>query len=235
MFRRLLLLLIRICLIGAIFFSYSEDSRAWGQDIVKTQDLGLWMSGEVTKKFKKDYTFSFSQELRLFESMTEIDKYISQAGLGYRINKHFSLSGDIRYSFTTKKDKTVSQDFRYNADLQYKWKINKDFTLKYRLRFQTRYPNLLLPTRKGTDSDFRHRFSIDYDANKVHELGFSVEIWREFELYEKPHFGKIRLLVWDNMHWNTQRIKVFGGVESDIDDSTPLTYFLIGINYQFEL
>ena len=222
----------RISILLLLFLAFSQELV--GQEIVKTQDLGLWLSGEFSKQFKEDYSFSASQEVRLYESITELDKSITQLSIDYKINKKFKISGGIRYAFNAKEDKTISQDFRYHGDFGYKLKFNKDFSMKYRLRFQTRYPNLFLPTRKGSDSDFRHRHSFDFDLNKKHELGFSAEIWREFELYEKPHFGKIRLLPSDEMEWNKQKINVFGGFEKDIDESTPMTYYIVGIAYKFE-
>ncbi len=216
-----------------VLFTFSEEIV--GQELVKTQDLGLWIGAEITKELKKNYTFSLSQEIRFYESVSELDKSITQIALDYKINKKFKLSGGMRYAFNSKEDKTISQDFRYHGDLVYKIKFNKDFKLKYRLRFQTRYPNLFLKSRKGSDSDFRHRIALDYELNKKHELGFSAEVWREFELYEKPHFGKVRLLLSDEIDWYNQEITLFGGFEKDIDESTPLTYYIIGLAYKFEL
>lgn len=218
-----------------LLFIFTPSFIGFGQEIVKTQDLGGWFKLELEKELKKDYTLSFSQEFRLHESFTEMDKYISEVGLSYKINRNFKLQGNVRYALNQTKNKNIAQDFRYNIDLRYKWKINEVLNFKYRLSFQTRYRNLFTHNYKGTKSDFRHKIYLEYKVNKTHELSLSGELWREFELYEIPHFGQLRIVLSDEISTKIGKLRVFAGVDQDIDSSTPLTYYITGIAYKLSL
>lgn len=219
-----LLIFITICL-----------GRTYSQQVIKTQDLGFWISANGELKFKKNYKFLFSQEFRLFENASELEKSITEIGLSYKINKNFRLKGNARYVFDKKKDKIFEQNFRYNTDLRYKWDINKSFDFKYRIRFQTMYKNLLLPNRKGTKSDFRHKISLDYKLTEIHKLTTSAEIWREFENFELPHYGKYRIMISDNIDSKIGDINLFFGVERDFDSNPKITYYITGLSYNFSL
>jgi len=205
------------------------------QGIIKTQDLGLWIGINGDYKFKNNYKLLFSQEVRFFESVSELEKSISEIGLAYKINKNFKLQGNLRYVFDKKKNKIFEKNLRYNIDLRYKWDINKRFDFKYRLRFQTRYNNFLLVNKNGTKSDFRHKITLDYKLNKKHELNLSGEIWREFEQYELPHFGKFRFVFSDEIDTKIGDFNLFFGLERDIDSKPNLNYYITGISYNFSI
>lgn len=63
-------------------------------------DLGLWTERKITKFFLKDFSLGASQQFRLNEDFSEPDDLISEIGVGYKINKNFSLGANGRYTKT---------------------------------------------------------------------------------------------------------------------------------------
>ena len=104
------------------------------QETKIVRDLGLWTGVAVEKTVKKKWTFSIKQEVRLKNDISELNKYFTQAGINYRINKNFSLEGDYRYIQDKNAEGRFETRGRYNFDFRYKGKL-AFITILYRLRY----------------------------------------------------------------------------------------------------
>jgi len=220
-------------LLNILFLTFWVNLSA--QEIKKTRDVGLWMGASIEYKFKDDYLLTFSQDLRLFESLREIDKYITDIGLEYKINKNFKLGGNVRYFLNKRSDKTISQDWRYNLDLKFKGKLSTKFKVKYRLRFQSNYKDLPAVIYEGVKSNLRNKIAINYDVNEYNLVYFSSELFREIVAYRKPYFNKMRLLVGDKVKTKLGEFDVSLGYERELNSQYPLNYFFARIYYTFKL
>lgn len=210
-------------------------TNLFAQEIKKTQDLGLWTGLSIEYDLNKDYTLKLSQELRLFENLSEIEKYNSDLGLDYRINKKFNLGFSLRYYLNKEKDKTISQSGRYNFDIRYKEKIGNKFKIKYRLRFQTLYKNMFTAVSEKTESNFRNKISFDYKLNKQNNIYLGAEIFREIKVYRKPYFNKIRFSIGDEKKTKAGEFDFSLVYERELNSNYPLNYFIGRINYTFKL
>ena len=123
-----------------------------------------WMELEFSKKIIKNLKIEFNPELRLFGGF-EMDSYILEGGLSYKLHKYLTLAGYYRYE----------NEYNYREKRQiYEWEpasrlafdAKSGFELKrFDFQFRLRYTN-------GTDFDettddkasyFRYRAKIDYD------------------------------------------------------------------------
>lgn len=218
-----------------LFFLILSSNAVNAQSQVKTNDLGIWLGASLEYKLNKKYTFNFSQDVRLFESFTAIDKYITNLGVSYKVNKHFKLSGAGRYYLNKEKDNLLSQNWRYNLSFNLKFKLNKKFKLKYRARVQTKYQFSLENVYQGRASNFRNRITIDYKLNKKNHIYFGTELFREFVFYRKPYFNKIRLILGDKLSHNLGDFNYFIGYERELNTEHPFNYTFLGIYYTFKL
>lgn len=207
----------------------------YSQEIKKTQDIGLWTGASLEYEFSKDYVLKFSQELRLFEDISEVEEYITDLGLEYKINKNFKLGVNLRYYLNKKKDKTISQDWRYNFDLKFKKKIIHGLKFKYRLRYQTAYKNLFAVVSEGMESNFRNQISFNYKLNKKNDIYLGTELFRKIIDYRKPYFNKIRFLIGDEMETKVGGFDFSIGYERELNSNYPLNYFFGRIYYKIEL
>ena len=207
------------------------------QQIKTTQDLGAWMGATLKYDLTKDLDLSLSQDIRFQESLTELDKYITEVGLSYKINKEFRIGGDLRYYINQKRDETRSQDWRYNLDFKYRIKLIKHLKLRYRLRHQTAYRNLFTAqANKGeSESAIRNRVGVFYEGIKHHEFYFTSEIFRAIRHYRKPYFSKLRLVLGDEIKTKYGEFDVSFGYERELNSLYPLHFVFSRIYYTFKL
>lgn len=205
------------------------------QEIKKTQDLGLWVGFEFKYDIHEKFRLSLLQDLRLQESISEFDKYISDLGVDYRINKHFKLAGNVRYFLNRKKDKTISQNYRYNLDLKYKTSWFSEFRVKYRLRFQSNYEELFAVVDEGVESNLRNELTLQYRLNEQHQLYFSSEIFREITAFREPYFNQARFFIGDQFQTKFGEFELAAGYERELESKRPLNLMLIKLRYSLSI
>jgi len=143
-----------------------------------------WVELEFSKKIIKNLKIEFNPELRLFGGF-EMDSYILEGGLSYKLHKYLTLAGYYRYE----------NEYNYREKRQiYEWEpasrlafdAKSGFKLKrFDFQFRLRYTN-------GTDFDettddkasyFRYRAKIDYDIKGSKLAPFiSVEAFHDLLL-----------------------------------------------------
>jgi len=218
------------------FTAFIFNNNAIAQQLTKVRDVGLWIGLKVKYQFKKDFELSVAQDLRLFESLTQVSKANSEIGFKYTINKNFSIGTDARYSHDRKKDNSYGQDFRMNYDFMVKFKVANKLKLKFRIRYQHLHENLLNLKKYKRDArvnNFRSRIGLDYSIKK-HQPFLSFELFRQFEVSRKPHFNKFRIKAGDEVDWNKHEIKYSIGYERDLGLAHPLHYIFASIYYTLE-
>ncbi|MEN8928081.1 MAG: DUF2490 domain-containing protein [Flavobacteriales bacterium] len=219
-------------IISVLVFSVAFSGFA--QDIKKTQDLGLWMGVNANYVFKKDYTLTLSQDLRLNESITDLDRYITDLAIAYKINKQFKLAATVRYYLEKDAEKEYSQDFRYSLDFQFKKKINSRFKMKYRFRYQNVYEELFSGIPDGSKANLRNKIEVGYKLNKKHAAYFASEIFRKIVNYRAPFFNKLRLVVGDEFESRFGEFDFSLGYERELNSARPLNYYFARVYYTFD-
>jgi len=205
------------------------------QEIKKTQDIGFWISSSVAYKLKRGYKLKFSQDLRLHENSQEIEKYISDLGLDYKINKRFELGANLRYYMDKRLDKTIAQNWRYNVDFKYKKKLLKRTKLNYRLRFQSVYEDPFAVVSQGVKSNLRNLVGISYKINDRNRAEFDVELFRSIIAYRKPYFNKLRLSLGNKFDTSIGKIGVAFNYERELNSDYPFNFFFFSINHNLKL
>lgn len=205
----------------------------FSQELKTTQDLGAWIGTTAQFKLSKKYSLNFSQEIRLFNNSQKLEKYISELGLRYQINKEFSLGSDLRYFINRQSNLVLTQDWRYNFDFRYKAKGG----FGYRLRYQTAYEE---PFGKGMNqggitSNFRNAFSYEKKLNKKNILKIRGEIFRQIKSYRKPYFNKFRLSLEDQIKTKIGKFNVALNYERELNSTNPLNFFFLSIHHKFKV
>jgi hypothetical protein len=165
----------RVLLILVILFvSYSEINA-------KTDKFGTWIEVDITKKFLKDFEFSFIPELRLQDDFT-VDEYIFEGKLSYDPFKFLGFAAAYRYDTNVKKkDDEVSQSAVF--DITGKTEFNR-FKVSLRARFTNDTDGGDVP---WTSFYFRPRAKIAYNIKGVKiEPYVSYEVFHSFR--EKEYY-----------------------------------------------
>jgi len=123
-----------------------------------------WVELEFSKKIIKNLKLEFNPELRLFGGF-EMDSYILEGGLSYKLHKFLTLAGYYRYENEYNyREKRQIYEWEPASRLAFDAKSSVDFK-RLSFQFRVRYTN-------GADFDqttddkasyFRYRAKMDYD------------------------------------------------------------------------
>ena len=143
-----------------------------------------WFELEFSKKIVKNLKVEFNPELRLHGGF-EMDTYILEGGLSYKLHKYLTLAGYYRYE----------NEYNYREKRQiYEWEPSNRFAFdarsgfalnRFDFKFRIRYTN-------GSDFDqttddktsyFRYRAKIDYNIKDSKLTPYlSVEVFHDLIL-----------------------------------------------------
>lgn len=202
------------------------------QESKVVSDLGLWTGVSVEKTLKKDWMFSFKQELRFKEDISAFNNTFSQLGVRYLINKNFALEAKYRLTWDKKKDDSFELSSRYSFDLRYKGRLDP-ISIYYRMRYQKEVEGMdLISLDEPYEKYFRNRISIRYTDLKKIKPYISAELFQLFEPYETPKFHYMRFLAGVRYTPGTfGTFKLAYGINQELGSSLPATYYVFRINY----
>lgn len=159
-------------LVLALFFTFSGFSQS---------QPSTWVELEFSKKIIQNLKVEFNPELRMFGGF-EMDSYILEGGLSYKLHKYLTLAGYYRfeneYNYREKR-----QIYEWEPASRIAFDAKSGFELKrFDFQFRLRYTN-------GSDFDdttddkasfFRYRAKVDYDIKNSKLIPFaSVEAFHD--------------------------------------------------------
>lgn len=214
------------------------QSVAMAQEVVTKRDIGARVGVGLSRKFINPFKFEFTQDIRLEDDFSKVASFVTDAGLAYKIDKNFSIGTHIRYVGNRKKDDFFYHDLRNDYDLNFKIKLGDRFKLKYRLKFQKTYGNLMTMNLvkydpKENKSNFRNKLQVEYEIGE-HTLFLSFELFREYKLFKRPEFNKMRINLGDVFGFKKGDFTTGLSYELDWSDSTPLHFFFLKLYYNFD-
>lgn len=150
-----------------------------------------WLELEFSKKIVKNLNVEFNPELRLHGGF-EMDTYILEGGLSYKLHKFLTLAGYYRfeneYNYREKR-----QIYEWEPSNRFAFDAKSGFELKrFDFKFRVRYTNGsdLDQTADSKKSYFRYRAKIEYDINGSKLMPYiSIEAFHDLILKD---FDKIR-------------------------------------------
>lgn len=200
------------------------------------KDLQFWPSAKVDLDFNKKLKVMVEEEVRLKENCTQMERQITDLGVGLKINKYFRVALFYRVEANWK----TYDDYRWKqglyADLAFKH-VEGRFMFGYRLRlqssrieFNSNENNLL--------SKFvnRHKFSVEYNIQNKPITPFIEE-----ELFLNSVSHQMELInnrTWFGVTYSPGKKHEFSlkyGIDQERLVPDPLTSFIIAFNYTLNL
>jgi hypothetical protein len=228
MFLKQVRLYVFLALAAGFFFSLPLNAQV--------NDAGLWTSVKLETKVVKDLTASIIQEFRFYENITELGAYYTEAGLEYKINKHFQIEANYRFTQKRKVENYYSIRHRFGIDLKYSKKI-KPFELKYRIRFQNQYADIGRSEDGGVPEYYlRNKLSLQWDLKKAYTPYVSVELFSPLNYPRMYAFDNIRSMAGIEYAFTKHhKIDVYYMIHKEVNVSLPFTYYVVGIGYIYKL
>jgi hypothetical protein len=146
-----------------------------------------WFELEFSKKIIKDLKLEINPELRLLNGF-EMDSYIFEGGLSYKINKYLGVGGYYRYENEYKYKKSTGAykgQKAYNRwafDAKSGFELSRfDFSFRIRYTYGADYD----ATTDDKASYFRYRAKVDYDIKGLKFVPYaSIELYHDLILRE---------------------------------------------------
>lgn len=202
----------------------------------QVKDAGLWTTISFEAKLIKKTSLNISQEFRFNENITELGTAYTDAGLSYKLNKHFQIAAS--YRFTQKRTSENYYSFRHRIyiDLKYEKKI-KPFQVQFRSRFQDQYAD------KGRASDggvpefyLRNKLGLKWDLNKPYTPYISVELFSPLNYPRDNAFDNIRTSAGlDYSFSKHHKIDIYYLIQKEVNVNKPKTDFVFGLGYTYKL
>jgi hypothetical protein len=128
-------------------------------------DVGLWIGASAEKKMTRKLSFMLGEQLRLKNNMTEVNQFLTDAGIEYNLSK--KLRGGLHYRFiSSNQDNNYSSRHRIYINLAYKEKFDW-LTLTLRERLQNQYNDInSSETGKVPVWTLRTKLTAKFDINK---------------------------------------------------------------------
>lgn len=186
-----------------------------------------YLETEISSEVFKHFELTFSPQIR-FRDGFELKQYLFDAGVEYKINKHFSFGTSYRLgtNITTKGDKENFGRFAFDAKTKIKWKL---FEPRFRLRYSNENDDF------GDDDDskynyFRYKLELGYNFP---ESGFKPYISGEyFQNFTKSEQNKMRFEGGLNYKINSHNTV---GAYYRLNSSGSNSFDVVGLSYKLKL
>jgi hypothetical protein len=206
------------------------------QLMAQAKDAGLWTSVNFEAKLVKKLTFNISEEFRFNENVSELGMTFTDAGLEYKINKHFQVSANYRFIQKRRVDDYYSFRLRYYAAVKYSKKI-KPFELTYRLQLLDEYEDIGRASDGGVPIYYlRNKLGLKWDTETPFTPYFSVELFTPLNYPRNNALDGIRTIA--GVEYKLAKhheLDFFYLIDKGILEGNPETNFVIGIGYYYKL
>jgi len=177
-----------------------------------------WVELEFSKKIVKNLKLEFNPELRLFGGF-EMDSYILEGGLSYKLHKYLTLASYYRYEDEYKyKNSTGAYKGQESSNrLAFDAKTGVEIQ-RFNLQFRLRYTKQI--DFNNTGSEFRYRAKVNYDIKNSKFVPFaSVELFQDKSLTELDKEGIT------GSFKNINKIRYTGGLSYNLNKNNEISLF----------
>ena len=203
------------------------------QETKVVRDLHLW-TGAALEKSWKDWSLTINEEIRFKRNISEINNYLSEAGLRYRINKNFALEGGYRFTRDKNADGSYDNLTRYNLDLRFRGQL-EFLTFDYRLRYQKEVEGFKLLDQKADYEKYvRNRIRFRYNRFFRIKPYVSAELFQLFRPGSYPELEYIRVLAGIRYEpGKAGRFNIAFGFNRELRDADPAMIYQFKVNYTY--
>ena len=202
------------------------------------EDAWLWNTISVNKQLTRKWSVGIDEELRLFDNMSRVNLFFTNAGVTYKLNKAFKFSLVYRLNNKNQDGECYSTRHRLYFDATYKRKLIRNLSLSYRIRFQGQVRDYYSSDDgKDIESYMRHKFDLAYSYGK-----FTPYLAAEFRFqFTNPGFPEGNDL-WDRaryyLGWNydfnrKHTVGIYYMIQHDFNNLRAENDFTLGWQYTF--
>ncbi|MCB9235353.1 MAG: DUF2490 domain-containing protein [Bacteroidia bacterium] len=196
---------------------------------------GQWFGASISQDIKKDFKWSYEQDLRFRYGMYIVDNYFNELGVDYKLHKYLTVKFKYRIGFD---DINIRPRFyqRFNLDFKtdYRWK-KASLTFTWRPRIQVR----LRPGEGQMQQSWhlRNKLDISYKLNKKFDFWWSGELFHRLnEPGRNPFADELRNYLGVDVDLGKRKeisLYYMNSYEMHVED--PYTTHVLGAQFNYEL
>jgi hypothetical protein len=201
----------------------------------QNKDAGLWISVSFEAKLVKKLTFNISQEFRFNENISELGIIFTDAGVEYKLNKHFQVAFDYRYIKKRMVDDFYITRHRLYADIKYEKKI-KPIQIQVRTRFSNYAEFSHGSDGRNPEFYLRNKLSLKWDLEKEYKPYISIELFSPLNYPRYSAFDNIRTTAGIEYDFTKHhKVDLYYMIQKELNVSHPETDFIVGLGYYYKL
>jgi len=202
----------------------------------QSRDYGLWTGADVSQKLSKRLSFDLAGELRLKDTLTTVDEFLAEFGLGVKINSHFDLFGGYRLGRSEEEDAFYT-NHRFTLGAKTDWDISR-LKVGYNMRYEYEFAEMFTNGYNLEESKrIRGKISLDYNLPKTRVTPYiSAELFYDMSPNKEREFNRIRYRVGANIPVNKHnKVELFTQYQKNLNAKTDKSSIVIGLFYSFEM
>jgi len=202
----------------------------------QSRDYGLWTGADVSQKLSKRLSFDLAGELRLKDTLTTVDEFLAEFGLGVKINSHFDLFGGYRLGRSEEEDAFYT-NHRFTLGAKTDWDIRR-LKVGYNMRYEYEFAEMFTNGYNLEESKrIRGKISLDYNLPKTRVTPYiSAELFYDMSPNKEREFNRIRYRVGANIPVNKHnKVELFTQYQKNLNAKTDKSSIVIGLFYSFEM
>ena len=202
----------------------------------QVNDAQMWTDIGVIKKINKKFKIELQQSLRLRQNVTQVDKYFTDFGVKYSLNKKIQFGASYRFEEEKRLEEYFSIRHRASVDASYKQKIN-NLTLRLRTRFQAKYYDFHSSKAGSTpENHVRIRLKASYKfAEFPVTPNFATEFYYATKGVQKKNIDKYRFTLGGKYKINKRNtVALSYRLQKQINVSNPLDLHILILAYEYD-
>jgi hypothetical protein len=220
------LFLLFVFLLGNLPIVFSQQS-----------DFQFWPQVQVGCNLSKDFKVSLVEEVRFRENVSQVKKELTDFGVTCRLNKSIRFSLNYRLELAYKNPDQKAWLNGFYGDIMLRQKIQR-LQADYRIRFQS--PRIESFSEVSTLQQWmknRHKASLQYNIKGIPLTpGIEAEIFIPIGKQQPLIIDEYRLWLGLSYALNKKNeIAIKYGIQREINVADPLTAYILGISYSFDI
>ncbi|MFC2097343.1 DUF2490 domain-containing protein [Bacteroidota bacterium] len=203
----------------------------------QTKDAGLWTGIRLNYDISEKLNLSFEEEIRFFENFSRLDKYYSEIGLSYEINKNVEIGAFYRYSSIKNPYINYSHYHRFHTEIILKSEF-KRYSFSFRSRFQSKYTDPYVSDNGMIPKDYsRNKLAVSYNIRKLPLTPYaSYELFYQLNNPDGNVFDKSWMTIGVKYRFkNRDRLSIYYRLSQDHNINNPLNLNILGIGYNIKI
>jgi hypothetical protein len=200
------------------------------------KDAGLWTSFSFEAKVVKKMTASLEQGFRFNENISELGQIYTEAGVDYKLSKHFGVAASYRFIQKRQVEDYYSYINRFSFAVKYekKW---KPYQLKFKSSLQDEYADIGRAPDGGIPEYYwRNKLSFSREMDKPYSPYISAELFSPLNYPRTYLFDNVRITAGVEYAFTKHhKIELYYMIQKEINVSYPETDFILGFGYAYKL